>query len=62
MIERPLVKSGNRSPYGSVQIPRLKAIRAMAAALMPSPGTPPRGLAAQDRKSDGNGRSVVRQN
>ena len=41
VIERPLVKSGNRSPYGSVQIPRLKAIRAMAAALLPPPGTPP---------------------
>ncbi len=41
VIERPLVKSGNRTPYGSVQIPRLKAIRAMAAALMPPPGTPP---------------------
>ena len=40
VIQRPLVKSGNRSPYGSVQIPRLKAIREMAAALMPPPGTP----------------------
>jgi LCP family protein required for cell wall assembly len=41
VIQRPLVKSGNRSPYGSVQIPRLKAIREMSAALMPPPGTPP---------------------
>jgi LCP family protein required for cell wall assembly len=40
VIQRPLVKSGNRSPYGSVQIPRIKAIREMAAALMPPPGTP----------------------
>ena len=41
VIERPLVKGATKAPYGSVQLPRLKAIREMAAALMPSPGTPP---------------------
>jgi LCP family protein required for cell wall assembly len=41
VIERPLVKGTSRARYGSVQVPRLKRIRAMTAALLPPPGHAP---------------------
>lgn len=41
VIQRPLVKGTSLAPYGSVQVPRLKKIRAMATALLPPPGRAP---------------------
>lgn len=42
VIKSPLVKSGGRNhPYGSVQVPNVPAIQAMAALLFPEPGTVP---------------------
>lgn len=41
VIQKPLVKGAHRSPYGSVQVPNLAKIRAMAAAVLPPPGTAP---------------------
>lgn len=42
VIRHPLVRPGGRDhPYGSVQVPDLAAIRAMAAQLFSTPGTPP---------------------
>ncbi len=41
VIGHPLVKGGNRAPYGSVQIPDLPAILAMARLAFPPVGTPP---------------------
>lgn len=41
VIKSPLVKGANRSPYGSVQIPNLEKIRAMAELVLPRPGTAP---------------------
>ena len=42
VIQPPLVKSGGRNhPLGSVQIPQIPEIRAMAAGLFTDPGTPP---------------------
>ncbi len=42
VIRHPLVRPGGRDhPYGSVQVPDLVAIRAMAAQLFSPPGTPP---------------------
>jgi LCP family protein required for cell wall assembly len=39
VIQKPLVHGERRSPYGSVQVPDLAKIRAMAAAVLPDPGT-----------------------
>lgn len=42
VVQPPLVKSGGRNhPLGSVQIPQISEIRAVAAGLFTNPGTPP---------------------
>ena len=41
VIQKPLVHGEHRRPYGSVQVPDLKKIRAMAKIVLPAPGTPP---------------------
>jgi polyisoprenyl-teichoic acid--peptidoglycan teichoic acid transferase len=41
VIRIPLIKPATISPYGSVQVPDLARIRAMAAALFSEPGTKP---------------------
>jgi polyisoprenyl-teichoic acid--peptidoglycan teichoic acid transferase len=41
VIQHPLVKGGTNPLYGSVQIPQVAAIQAVAAALMPAPGITP---------------------
>ena len=41
VLKRPLVKGGTDPYYGSIQIPDVKAIQAVALTLFPPPGTPP---------------------
>jgi LCP family protein required for cell wall assembly len=41
VIQKPLVHGERRSPYGSVQVPDLKKILAMAKVVLPAPGSAP---------------------
>jgi LCP family protein required for cell wall assembly len=62
VIKKPLVKAGPRSHrYGSVQIPNVDAIAAMAARLFPAPGVEPEGWPPKPSPSPAPGEEPTRQ-